>query len=325
MNICVIGDRGYGQRSHFSENITLAFRELGYKTDFLACEDIQSIVSTKQWKLYRHKGAPVNISEYLTCSYNLIFIDQCDLFFNNDLESLVFHNIKYVHRRPSVDQADVLFFLTQGLLDDRSKINDKYLCYKTQRLEIMASCTELDTYQPKDKKYKGISWFGSRNNIEEEIDHPELMGIAQRTLYRWEEALLRKWIKKGKLQMNMFETPVPTLKYRELLPQCEAMFMSIPRGQFVSRMMFEAMACKTLYIIEIQSERHEQTLRELGFINGEHYIGLKKLEDIMYIDKLFTDEMKQEIVENAYNLVVKKHTYTNRAKQILEVYNPLKY
>ena len=278
MNICVIGDRGLGQRSHFSENILLAFRDLGHKTDFLACEDIQSMVSKKQWKLYRSHKVKVKLLDYITPKYDFIFIDQCDLEFYNDLIlTPVFFNMKYLHRRFGVFYPTVALFLTSALQEWCERIKAPNECYNTKYQHVMASCTELDTYHPREKIYEGISWFGSRNNGEEEIDHLELMSISQRTLYRWEEKILRK------LDIRMFETPVPTRKYRELLPQCEAFFMSIPRGQFISRMIFEAMACKTLCIFEIQSKRHERELESLGFINGEHYIGIDKIKNLQWI------------------------------------------
>ena len=144
------------------------------------------------------------------------------------------------------------------------------------------------------------------------------MSISQRTLYRWEEKILRK------LDIRMFETPVPTRKYRELLPQCEAFFMSIPRGQFISRMIFEAMACKTLCIFEIQSKRHERELESLGFINGEHYIGIDKIKNLQWIYDSCGIKKRKEIVENAYNVVINNHTYKNRAEFILEIYNDIK-
>jgi hypothetical protein len=316
MDISVIGDRGYGQRSHFSENIALEFSKIGHKTDFLACEDIQSIVSSNTWNLYRYKGKKVKLSKYLNQDYDFIFIDQCDLECNvKDLKIPVIYNHKYLHRSFGVKYPTIAMFLTKPLLEWFSKVKARKACYKTKYKYVMPSCTELDTYQPKEKIYKGVNYFGSRNETEDKIDHLELMSIAQRSLYRRDEKKLRR------LGINIFETPIPTLKYRELLPRCEAMFMIIPKGQFVSRMMFEAMACKTLFICEIQSDRHENILKSLGFNNREHYIGIDKISEI---EQAFIETTnKEEIIENAYNVVINYHTYRNRANYILSKYREL--
>jgi hypothetical protein len=324
LNILVLGDKGYGQRSHFSENIALEFAK-EHEIFFISVEDIKEQITEKRYELHRYRKMPFKMSRFepKKNEIDFIFQDQCDFEYVNDVNVPVFYNQKYVHRRFGCYYPNVALFLTQGLMDYCMRDSYPWEVHLSMQKFVMPCCTELDTYHPEEKIYEGINWFGSRNDSEEAIDHLDLMGIAQRTLYRWEERIIRKLARNKKNRIHMHETPCPTLKYRELLRQSEAMWMSIPRGQFISRMVFEAMACKTLTIFEIQSPRHEETLRSLGFRNGGHYIGLNKLEDITKVYEMYSERQLEAIVENAYKAVTENHTYKNRADYIITIYNNL--
>ncbi len=324
MNILVLGNKGYGERSHCSENIALEFSQLGHVVTFIGVEDIQGFITEKRYNLHKYNKLPFRISRFEAekDKIDLIFADQCDFEWLNDVKIPVFYNQKYVHRRFGCFYPTVAFFLTSALMEYSKTIFCPYEFYLSKYKYILPSATETDTYKPKEKIYKGVSWFGSRNDNEAKVDHIELLGIAQRTLEVIEQKKLRKIASKVGSIINMFETPVSTLEYREILPKCEAHYFSIPRGQFITRMMFESMACKTLCVFEVQSDRHEQILREMGLTNGEHYIGFKGFFNLKNIEKIYEETPnKEQIIEDAYNLVLSKHLHKHRAERILEIYD----
>lgn len=60
---------------------------------------------------------------------------------------------------------------------------------------------------------------------------------------------------------------------------------------------------------------------QFGFIDGETYIKLNKLEDI---DEIIKSDAYLEIGKNAQKMVQEQHTVKVRAKQLLDVYNAIK-
>ncbi len=325
MHCLVLGDKGLRQGSHFCEGISQEFVKQGLEVTFIGVDDIKKILTEKRFALHRYKKVPFRLARFEPEKDNidLIFIDQCDFEWLNDVKTPVFYNHKYVHRRFSVFYPDIAFFLTKPLMEYSESINSPYEFLLTKYKYVMPSTTELDTYKPEEKIYEGISWFGGRNSVEMAIEHIDLMGIAQRELYRRDEKILRELSLEGnnEVKINMFETPIPTLKYRELLPKCEAHHFQIPRGQFITRMMFESMACKTLCIFKVHSEQHREILKDLGFVSGEHYIEIESVSKIK--EAYLNTPNREEIIENAYNIILERHTYAPRAKFILEVYNNL--
>lgn len=319
MNICVIGHEGRKQRSHFAENIVIEFRNKEHDVEFLTCEAFESQLSKKNWHRYRINRVRIPLSSFIfPKDYDFILIDQNDFAWTTkNVEVPIFYNFKYVHRKFDCYYPTVGLFMTQPIKMYCEKVFAAYECYKTPHKYVMLSATETDTYQPKEKIYKGITLFGSRNAHEEHVDDVELLAIAQKELYRYKEHKLREVLGD---ELNEFGTPMPTLKFRELLPHCEGQFLTIPRANFISRMLWENMACKVVSVFEIASDRHEKVLKECGLINGEHYIGIKNISEVK---EAWDNADKKKIAEQAYELVLNRHLYKHRAEQILQIYSDL--
>ena len=176
--------------------------------------------------------------------------------------------------------------------------------------ELMYIAVNPDLYiLSRKKKYSGVNLIGFRE-LPNEVD--DIFETAPQILLKQEYDMFKT------LGLNVFDSPIMDDQYRELLPQCEAVWCPISVRQYTSRRILEAMACKTLVVLKLESKKHEETLKKMGFINGKHYIGVKKLEDIKKVYE--KTKNKQEIIENAYNMVMANHTYNNRIDQIIETY-----
>lgn len=320
-NILVLGHKS-NQRSHSEENIAMEFVRLGHEVSFVSIEDIQKKLTEMRYKLHRMQKLPFRLSRFNPedDKIDFIYIDQNDFEWLNDVKPPVFYNHKYVHRRFSVFYPTVGLYLTTPLKEYCEYPSAPYENYQTKYKFIFPSATETETYKPKPKEYKGISWFGSRNASEETVDDQDLMGIPQRQISIWE----RKWVRQLALEcnvpFNIFETPIPTPKYREILPKLECHFFTIPYGQYISRMVFETMACKTLLMTILYSDKCERILEEMGFKNGIHYIGVRSFSDI---PEAYMNANREEIVENAYNVVMERHLWKHRAEFIIQKYEEL--
>jgi len=248
MNIQVIGHdskKGF----HFAEGIVPSLKKEEHHVNFLSCEEIQSKISPELWNLYRYKKQPVNLSEYIEDS-DLIMVDQCDLYFESNVDIPLFYNHKYIHRLPSVSKADVIFFLTQPLLTYCRDIQFPWLCFQAKSLEVMASSINPSLFKTQKKTLHQVVGIGDRQPPEAYAKDPEILQEAS-------IELIRRDIKKFKnYGFHYFDGPITDVQYRELLPTCKAVFFSFPRGQYFSRRMLEIMASKTLFVTQLHSERH---------------------------------------------------------------------
>ena len=311
----VIGEKGAGIGSHFSEQITLSFRKLGHDVDFVACNSIEqlpkTVVKTEDVGLYLRYKIPFVIDQK---DYDLIFIDQCDMNFKVQTNVPIFYNHKYIHRKFGVFYPTVAFFLTSFLRDYCVRISAPFECYMSKQLDIMSSAINPETFKPKEKTINQLVGIGDRSTLVKDVSTNELMSIASIELIHRDNETFKK------LGFVYFEEPILDLQYRELLPKCESIWFSFPRGQYFSRRMLEAMACKTLFVFQLQGSDHEQVLKENGFENMKHYVGFERFSDLKYIYNSLSDSQKKNIIENAYKVVMERHTYDAKAKFILQIF-----
>ncbi len=59
---------------------------------------------------------------------------------------------------------------------------------------------------------------------------------------------------------------------------------------------------------------------DIHFVEGKHYFGFENLDEAIYKTKIMLSDYEnaKAIAEDAYNLVLQKHTWDNRVAQILE-------
>ena len=125
-------------------------------------------------------------------------------------------------------------------------------------------------------------------------------------------------MKKGPIKYGVFEDE--KLDFDEVY---QRFFINAPKcpvySKAISSRNFDAIGTHTCQIAF--EGRYSDIL-----VAGEHYISLNKdfsnIEEV--IEKLRDEKIWQEIVDNAYALVIDKHTYAHRAKQTFEIVQSLK-
>lgn len=103
-------------------------------------------------------------------------------------------------------------------------------------------------------------------------------------------------------------------QYSKLIAQSKILIFCNTIFKYPLNKMFEGMACKTLVMCD-----EPFNAKELGFVDGVTFVNINKnnfMTKIRYYLK-HPKEM-QKIVDNAYNLILKKHTHEIRAKQLLD-------
>ena len=311
-NVLIIGAE-QGEFCQFSENIKVGFDMLGKRTAYISPSDLHHYKLPKPNTTHYPLSAVLQQVPFIP---DLIIIDECNFLFKNDVKHIpVFYYHREFKRPPSVDYPDLVFFFHscirryfKDMMAPKWMSNVKYQ-------KIIPLGVNEDIYQPKEKIYKGVCGIGFRESAQyaERVNEITTVPISRIMHSEWEAF--------KKLGFRFFDTPITNKQYRELLPQCEAIWISPAPQQYLTHKMYEAMACKTLCVVKFDSMEHERTLRNAGFINGVHYIGVWGMEDIR---KVYSETLnKPKIVEAAYKKIMSENTYTPIAKHISELYHEL--
>lgn len=79
---------------------------------------------------------------------------------------------------------------------------------------------------------------------------------------------------------------------------------------------FEALACKTLLVATASSE-----LEDLGFVDGETFVAADEQTIVDKVNHYLAHEKEREkIVEQGYQLILKRHTTVKRTERLMEIF-----
>jgi len=321
-DILIIGSR-FHKGNHPSENLFNSFRELGYETAYISCEMLgENMVTPGEYNRYlkRKELFPISkVLKRLDKKPKLIFIDQIGFAWLNDVNIPVLYLHSFFKRQPYVFHPDVVFFRHEPVRRFFELWYASLWYEKVRSVQIMPIAVDPNKFKLAEKKYKGIYAITGRENLHALKNLGELISIGLI------ECSLNEKIKYKELGLNFIDGVgedggITDEEFRELLPQLEALWVHLPRGQYVSRRMLEAMICNTICVMKIEDEQHEHVLREMGLIAGEHYIKINKLEDMIKLNKKWNINKYENMIKKARELILEKHTYKNRALQILETY-----
>ena len=317
MKIIVIGSKGAGKGAHFSEGIVKAFRQMNHDVSFYDPLDF----ATEKEKLQR-QWIPLSIFERsYNDKYDFMFIDQCNFEFKNDIDNLVFYNHKYLHRHPRVFYPDVMFHACEPFKDFFIRQEHQRYCHYVPKHEILYPAVDPDLYKPIEKDLKGIIGIGFRRSFDSWV---KAGGISMGPT----NDIIKREVEQFKTFEYYYDTPITDDEYKDLLSRAEAIWVPVPPYQYITRRMLEAMACKTLSVFKIESDQHRKVLEQMGYIFSEDYVGFYDIYEIEdFSNDLTFNRINlplSEIIASAYEKTMKNHTYTQRAEQILKIYEELK-
>lgn len=316
MNILVIGSKGDGVGAHFSEGIAKAFRAKGHEVDFDDPMEFKEEMSIDEFNSYYIDKKQFELSfmfDAFKSFYDLVFIDECNFRFKNDVDIPVIAYHKYLHRFPEVEHPDLILYPFQDMLDYHAKSYPWYFKNIKHR-GIMYSAVDPAIYKSDTKNNEGVIGIGYRRSMKSWI---KAAGIAEGITAIQIEKETEEFKDIG---FKYYDTPVSDIEYNVLISLAEAFWFPIPYFQYITRRMLQAMLCKTLCIIKLQDAHHEEILNEMGIHKDIHYIGVECIEDIPRKDELKTYPI-HNIIQNAYCLTYEEHTYNSRAEQILNLYH----
>lgn len=112
-------------------------------------------------------------------------------------------------------------------------------------------------------------------------------------------------------------------KYFELLSMCEATLIDPGYINYIGRRLFEAMASKTLCIVRLAHTKQRDFFKEIG-LSEDMCFFVYDPYDLKDILDNWDEEENAKKIDLAYKWTMKNHTYDNRAKRLLEIYEEYK-
>ena len=313
---------------HFGENLYKSFMNLGYEVENMYAQLLQDDITNEQYNRYLQRKELYPISKVLKRlekKPQLVVVDQIGFGWKNDVNVPVFYKHNFFKRNPIVNYPTVALFPHEAVLEYFRDMFVPKWCDIIKELRVMPIAFDPDHFIISDEKsIKGISCIGGRENMKQIGKRRELTAVA---LVETSRQQVKKFIKLG---LNWIDDGdgdgggVTDARYREILPNLEALWVLIPFGQYISRRILEGMYCKCVCVIKIEDDYHEVLLEKRGFIAGEHYIKINKLRDMVELNKNWNVDDYKDMIEKAYQLVLENHIYDNRAKEIIEIYEEMK-
>ena len=292
----------------FSRKIRKSLIKLGHNAFFLSLTDIrkQYLPTVFKSKFHLTEKHPLDLREILPYDdYDMIIISHNALVFNNP--KIGSTKVLYYHREmldyPSCMNPDILAYNVPN--------NDRYirqyyppLWFSAKRIDLPIA-VDPDEWNPnREKDLDGLNFVSCYEDIMEENRD-----------YTWNHfygvylSRVKKYTANGcRLNGGLY---VDFEEYKDYLERSEEFLNVMTPSVYYSRRLLEAAACNTLPVIHIENQESLKFHNELGFEHRENCM-------------MFTDNLKfpspydwQEIAYNAYELILKHHTYDHRAKVIL--------
>ena len=313
----VVTGPGILRGCHFSENIYYALKKKGYEAEFIGVDKLNS---ESYYKEYRAKEMVCPLSKLVNKASekpDLIIADEPAIKYYNDLDIPVFYYQREFKRPPMIYYPDIAVFWHDEILKFFKKQFAPVWAAKVGRLKSMHIAINPKYWVLAEKIYHGVTGIAGREVIRELPKRKELIAAGHLRLSIEDYETYEKY---GMEFLMDEHGGVTDERFRELLPQCEAIWCFIPEQQYVSRRIIEAMACKTLAVFRIQDDTHLAILSAMGFENKKHYIGLKSKADVVEFNKNWDLKRYQPIINRAYDAVLKNHTFENRVDFIVDWY-----
>lgn len=295
----------------FSRKMVKALKKLGHSVFLLSKVAIHKSYCPTVFKAKYHLNMkfPIDLREILPVdNYDVIIISHNAFVFNNP--KIGSTKVLYYHREfldyPSCMNPDVLAYSLP--------CHDKWIWYYHPQLWHSAKKIDLpiavdpEEFNPnREKDLKGLNFASCYEDIMEE-----------KRDYTWNQFYTEYLDRVKRFTANGCRVNgglyVDTPELKDYIERSEAFLNFMPPGIFASRRLLECAASKTLAVVYIEGEEAGQYHNDMDFYDMENCIMFKREPRLYELES-----NPSRLINNAYDMVLAKHTYIHRAKQIIEL------
>lgn len=248
---------------------------------------------------------------------DVIFVEQNFMYFKNDVSSMVIYYHRDLWSECFMRKPDMLLYRYakhRVSLQYYARSTWANIIYKLQFINGV----DMSLFKSNQQKcFKGINYIHPRRTLESYL----IQDFVQRDYYQptydiIEYAKSRNWVSVHGFHKTTIRD------YRYLLESIDTILFAPPNNAFLSRILYEAAACKTMLLIYAPTDFAEEQYRKIGLVHRDNCLIVRKKEQIMNVYVL-GKRNRVNIVQNAYDWVKRMHTYELRAKQLLVIFYKL--
>ena len=294
------------------------FRRMGHKVIELSLDDLYAMVPMYDFEDCLHNKKPINLKDIeYRYSPDFIFIEQMyNKFDVSEIDCpVIYQHREYTHF-PDINNPDMLL----ASYYYRLRAFESYHPWEYYNIPYVDyNLVAVDTYicKPVEKKtVKGITLIGLAIPM---WQFRTANGIFGDMVMEDQEEFSQECID------NEYVAHIPTGlmndDFLDMTSRCEAILFDAGRFGGLTRRLFEAMAMKTLCVVRVHTNLQKQIFKEAG-LTDEMCFFVNTPEDVGKIK--FTEKQRKEMIEKAYDWIIKNHTYKIRAREMLEKFEEFK-
>ena len=311
---------GYKAENTFEKCLVKELESRGHYVALYTAHSIYNQVAAFEREDYMSNTKSISLfsffKKYYRFGLDFIIICQTGLSFINDIHIPVF----YYHRELTMPPKCVNpTYIIMQLPESRDYLRTQHMPMwgQARSRQFVWPAGDPSVFNPtREKDLKGINyigWYEAAFTYKLDPIWNEMMHNALDIPIWATEQKLCTTHKDGNVKTS------PTFnEYRDYLERSEALLIVTLRWVYLTRRMIEAAMCKTLPILWIHNDKSEKAHNKIGFYHRKNCIMFREKEELETIS--WTKEELKEMTENAYNLVIKDHTYVKRADQLLAIF-----
>lgn len=309
-----------GGTNSWSNKVMKYFQREGHFCEHITPYEILKMIAGGERNEHVHYYKPYplyNLLKLFPEGLDFFIIEQSWLNFVNDSHVPV---VYYHHEFPVECRCVNPTYLLMNLPIMGPHLNTHYVWWY-HRIKERHYCwmaADPEEFNPnREKELKGINYVSCFESVMKDERDDFWKYVMDSYHDRWKEFAKNN----GYIHTQGGET-VGYEPYKDYMERSEAFLTFNCNCIYMSRRVLEAALCKSLNVIHIQNDDAEAFYNKIGFYNKKNCILFRNNDELKYIADQISNHNIYDVksmVKDAYNLVLEKHTFKNRAKQILDM------
>ena len=243
---------------------------------------------------------------------DIVFVEQNRYYFLKDIKTPVIYYHRDLWTEVFIRNADMILYRFENTTVALKYISRSVWSNTKYKIQYRNG-VDMDEWFPNlEKKFKGLNYIHPYNPLESYLARD----YVQRDYYTPTHVMIKYAKDKGWINVHGFHK-IKREEFKWILGSCEAYFYVPPNNAYLSRILYEAAASKTLLVIFVPFDFAQQQFNKAGLVHGLNCIMIRDPTQMMNIYRTYYHK-KDEIVENAFKWA-KTNTYEIRTEQLVAI------